>query len=89
MHDLTDEEALFRYSIRTLSTEIDPESDIGSSTLIAAWNAASYVAQIEDSRLSAAMNGDKYMDATRSVLRNHGGLWFNNETYIVSRKAEV
>ena len=89
VHDLTDEEALFRYSIRTLSTEIDPESDIGSSTLIAAWNAASYVAQIEDSRLSAAMNGDKYMDATRSVLRNHGGLWFNNETYIVSRKAEV
>jgi len=88
-HDLSDADSLFRYRIRTLSTEIDPQSDIGSSTLIAAWNAASYVAQIEDSRLSTAMNGDDYLEATRSILRKHGGLWFTNESYIVSKRAEL
>jgi len=88
-HDLPDGEALFRYHIRTLSTELDPQAEIGSSTLIAAWNAASYVAQIEDSRLSAVMGGDHYFSATRAVLRKHRALWFNNETYIISRRAEL
>jgi len=88
-HPLRDDESLFRYTIRTLSTEVDPKAEIGSSTVIAAWNAASYVAQIEDSRLSAVMSGDHYLDATRAVLRKHGGLWFNNETYIISRRAEL
>jgi len=88
-HQLSDEQSLFRYHIRTLRTEIDPSGDIGSSTLIAAWNAASYVAQIEDSRLSAIMNSDQYFEATRAVLRRHGGLWFTNETYLVSRRAEL
>jgi hypothetical protein len=88
-HDLPDAEALFRYHVRTLSTEIDPRAEIGTSTLIAAWNAASYVAQIEDRRLAAVMNSDDYLDATRAALRRHAGLWFNNETYLVSRRAEL
>jgi len=88
-HNLSDEESLFRYPIRTLSTEIDPKAEIGSSTLIAAWNAASYVAQIDDERLAQAMRDSTYVEATKAVLRKHGGLWFNNETYIVSRRAEL
>ena len=88
-HELDDAESLFRYHIHTLSTEIAPKGEIGTSTLIAAWNAASYVAQIEDRRLAAVMNRDDYLDVTRSALRRHGGLWFNNETYIVSRRAEL
>ena len=86
---LTDAESLFRYQIRTLSTEIDPHAEIGTSTMIAAWNAASYVAQIEDKRLAAVMNRNDYLDVTRAALRKHGGLWFNNETFIVSRRAEL
>lgn len=89
IHDLTDEKSVFRYEIQTLASEIDQSADIGSSTLLAAWNAASYVAQIEDDRLSVAMNNDHYLDATRKILRKHGGLWFQNETYIVSRPAEL
>jgi SAM-dependent methyltransferase len=88
-HDLSDTESLFRYNIHTLSTEIDPKGEIGTSTLIAAWNAASYVAQIEDRRLAAVMNRDDYLEATRSALRRHGGLWFNNETYVISRRADL
>jgi hypothetical protein len=88
-HPLPDEEALFRYPIHTLRSEITPHGDIGTSTLLAAWNAASYVAQIEDARLAAAMNGDHYIRATRAVLQKHHGLWFQNEFYIISRSAEL
>jgi hypothetical protein len=87
--ELTDEQSLFRYGIHTLPTEIDQSAQIGTSTLIAAWNAASYVAQIDDERLAQAMNGDAYLDATRRVLREYSGLWFQNETFIISRRAEL
>ena len=89
IHDLTDEASIFRFGIQTLDSEINQSTDIGSSTLLAAWNAASYVAQIEDDRLSVAMNSDHYLEATRQMLRKHGGLWFQNETYIISRPAEL
>ncbi len=88
-HTLDDEQSLFRYHIYTLSTELDPQAEIGTSTLLAAWNAASYVAQIEDRRLAEVMNGDEYLEITRAALRKHAGLWFNNEMYIVSRPAEL
>ncbi|OJY71038.1 MAG: hypothetical protein BGP16_10535 [Sphingobium sp. 66-54] len=88
-HNHGDAEALFRFSIRTLPTEIAPDGEIGMSTLLAAWNAASYVAQIEDARLSSVLNRNLYVDATRAVLQAQRGLWFNNESYIVSRPAEL
>ena len=40
----------FRYEMHTLPSEIS--ASIGTSTLFAAWNAAIYVAQIDDARLS-------------------------------------
>ena len=51
-------------------------SSIGTSTIFAAWNAAVYVAQIDDERLSAAISGGRrYLDATQEVLqRVTGGL---------------
>jgi len=79
-------EALFRYEMHTLPDEIDSESaSIGTSTLLAAWNAATYVAQIDDERLSAAMSNPVYLEATRKVLRKNGELWFNDESYVISR----
>jgi hypothetical protein len=27
-----------------------------------------------------------YLNATQQVLQTHGGLWFNDETFVVSRK---
>ena len=55
------------------------------SIWLAAWNAAIYVAQIEDERLRAAMADGRYLEATREVLQKHGGLWFQNESYVISR----
>jgi len=88
-HDTTDAEALFRYDVRTLPTEISEGMPIGSSTLFAAWNAASYVAQIEDERFARAVSNDQYLDATRAVLQRHRGLWFNDEIYMISRRARL
>ena len=60
---------------------------ISTSTLLAAWNAAVYVAQIDDRQLAEAMTHGHYPDATRDVLTRHGGLWFNNESFVVQRQA--
>jgi hypothetical protein len=80
----SDARAVFRYDMHTLPTEIS--ESIGTSTLFAAWNAAVYVAQIDDERLGQVLGERKYLEATREVLREHGGLWFLDESYVVSRK---
>jgi hypothetical protein len=79
-----DARAVFRYDMHTLPTEV--ADSIGTSTLFAAWNAAVYVAQIDDERLARVVGERKYLDATREVLQQHGGLWFLDESYVVSRK---
>ena len=81
-----DSRSIFRYEMHTLPSEIS--DSIGTSTLLAAWNAAIYVAQVEDDRLSEATNDRRYIDATRQVLRKHGGLWFLDESYVISRRRE-
>jgi hypothetical protein len=79
-----DARAIFRYDMHALPSEIS--DSIGTSTLFAAWNAAVYVAQIEDERLTTALSERNYMDATNAVLQEYGGLWFNDESYVISRK---
>jgi hypothetical protein len=80
-----DNRAIFRYDMHTLPSEIGGES-IGTSTLLAAWNAAIYVSQIEDERLESVIADGSYLEATRDVLREFGGLWFYDESYVVSRR---
>ena len=82
-----DARSLFRYDMHTLPSEIS--ETIGTSTLFAAWNAAVYVAQIEDQRLSEAISSGAYLEATKEVLREHGGLWFWDESYVISRKRDT
>jgi len=80
----SDARALFRYDMHTLPHEIS--GHINTSTLLAAWNAATYVAQIDDDRLSRVISHDAYLEATRDVLLRHGGLWFWDESYVISRR---
>ena len=81
----SDAKSVFRYEMHTLPSEV--QQSIGTSTLFAAWNAASYVAQIEDERIENAMrSGDQYLQGTAKVLKKHKGLWFNDESFVVSRK---
>ena len=72
--------------MHTLPSEVS--ESIGTSTAFAAWNAAIYVAQIEDDRLGSVVSDSRYLDATREVLRKHGGLWFHDESYVISRRRD-
>ena len=80
----SDARSIFRYGMHILPNEIS--RTIGTSTMFAAWNAAVYVAQIDDDRLEKATLDGSYIDATREALKHHGGLWFNNESYVISRR---
>ena len=83
-----DSRSLFRYEMHTLPSEVDAASAIGTSTLLAAWNAAIYVAQVEDERLVDLFNDQRHIEATREVLKKYGGLWFYDESYVISHRRE-
>jgi hypothetical protein len=72
--------------METLPNEV--AGSIGTSTVFAAWNAAIYVGQVEDERLNEAVKSGRYLAATGAVLRKYGGLWFNDESYVISRHRE-
>ena len=77
---------LFRYGLHVMPTEV--REHIGTSTLLAAWNAAVYVAQIDDRQVTEAMTSGVYLDATTEVLARHGGLWFIDESFVVVRERD-
>jgi len=81
----SDEDAVFRFEMHTLPSEIGER--IGTSTLFAAWNAVIYVNQIEDERLEA-LGPDAYRETMEEVLQRHGGLWFNDEAFVVTRRPD-
>lgn len=80
----SDAKSIFRYEMHTLPSEV--QQSIGTSTLFAAWNDAIYVNQIEDERLEPVLETSNYLKYTADVLKKHKGLWFNDESFVVSRK---
>ena len=76
--------SFFRYSLHVMPNEVT--ENIGTSTRLAAWNAAVYVAQIDDERITSAMSDGAYLDATAEVVARHGGLWFVDESFVVVRR---
>ena len=81
----SDSKAIFQYKMHTLPNEL--AESIGTSTLFAAWNAAIYVSQIEDEKLEGVLASTEYLEATARVLHKHNGLWFNDESFVISRRA--
>jgi hypothetical protein len=82
--DLSDEAAVFQFRLHTMPSE--EAEHIGTSSIVAAWNAATYVAQIDETRLAEATSSGVYLDATRRVMQAHGGVWWNNERYVITRR---
>jgi len=76
--------SFFRYSLHVMPNEVT--ENIGTSTRLAAWNAAVHVAQIADERTTRAMPAGTYLDATAEVVARHGGLWFVDESFVVVRR---
>lgn len=82
--EMSDSKSIIKYKMHTLPSEIGGAS-IGTSTLFAAWNAAIYVNQIEEERLEEVMEDGTYLKATEKILNKYDGLWFYDETFVVSR----
>ena len=79
-----DERSLFTYHLHAMPNEVS--SRISTSTMLAAWNAAVYVAQIEDDRIAAELQAGTYLAPTAEVVRKHGGLWFQDESFVIVRR---
>ena len=77
---------LFRFSLHTRPEEVEPP--IATSTLLAAWNAAVYVAQVDDRKVAEVMSHAGYLEATRKILSRHAGLWFIDEAFVVTRRPD-
>jgi len=80
----SDTKSLIRYNMHVMPDEI--EHSIGTSTLFAAWNAAVYVNQIEDERIEPIIQTARYLKVTAKILKKYNGLWFNDESFVVSKK---
>jgi hypothetical protein len=81
----SDAASLFSYHLHAMPNEVS--NRISTSTTMAAWNAAVYVAQIEDERTADVLMEGKYLDITAEVVLKHGGLWFQDESFVVVRHA--
>lgn len=84
-HVLTDDESIFEYSMHTMPSQ--EMEHIGTSSLVAAFSSAAYVAQIDERRLSEAMATGAYLDITRQVIEKHGGVWFRDESFLITRRS--
>ena len=71
--------------MHTLPSEIGDR--IGTSTLFAAWNAVIYVNQIEDEHSMRSSTTGSLPRGHAEVLRKYGGLWFNDEAFVVTRRS--
>ena len=80
---MSDALALFTYHLHAMPSEVT--NRLSTSTALAAWNAAVYVAQIEDERVTEVMQHGDYLQATKDVVLKHGGLWFQDESFVVVR----
>ena len=79
----SDAQALFSYHMHAMPNEVT--NRLTTSTALAAWNAAVYVAQVEDERVAEAMENSDYLQVTNDVVLKHGGLWFQDESFVVVR----
>ena len=73
-----------RYEMHAMPSE--SSEHIGTSSVLATWNAAAYVAQIDEGRLAEAMRSGAWEAATRAVLAHHPRVWFEDELYRIVRR---
>ena len=73
-----------KYSLRALPNEIS--NGISTSIIFSAWNAATYVNQVNDIDILEAEKNKDYDKIVRKIVQQNKGLWFNNELLRIVRK---
>lgn len=84
---ITDNKSLFRYDMHSLPR--DPHEHIGTAALQNAWDNAVYVGQVPHNLVDKIVRDPtkRYIDVTRDVIEKNQGLWFTNESFVVTRNA--
>ena len=82
-----DNRSLFRYDMHTLPSEI---SQVRSAPRRCSrpGTPRSMSRRSRTTALAEAVNDGRYLDATSEVLHEHGGLWFYDESFVISRRRE-
>lgn len=81
-----DPDDVVRYEMHTMPSELSEH--IGTSSVLATWNAAAYVSQIDEDRLAEAMRSGAWEKATRAVVARHPIVWFEDEVFLIVRPAD-
>ena len=74
----------FQYKLRSQPNEIN--SGIATSLLFSAWNACTYVGQISDQMVREKESDQSYIKCVEEVIKEHNGLWFNDEMLVIEKK---
>ena len=80
----SDTKSLIRYNMHVMPDEL--EHGIGTSTLFAAWNAAVYVNQIDETKILRAQKSSHYENIVSEIVNEYKGLYFNNELFVIEKK---
>jgi len=83
-HAVPDDQSIFSYRLHTMAADL--ENNIGTSVSLAAWNAAVYVAQMDEKRVEEALRAGEWRQPVREVLEAHNGLWFHDESFVISKR---
>ena len=73
-----------KYSLRALPNEIS--NGISTSIIFSAWNAATYVNQINDIDILNAEKEKDYEKIVSKIIKKNKGLWFSNELLRIVKK---
>ena len=83
----SDQRSLFRYDMhvqrcRKFHRRSAPQHCWRHGTRQSMWGRSG------DDRLSGVNSDRRYIEATRDVLQQHGGLWFYDGSFVISRRRE-
>ena len=73
-----------KYSLRALPEEIS--NGISTSIIFSAWNASTYVTQMNDDEVLKIEKKFKHIKPTQKIIKKYGGLWFNDELIVIEKK---
>ena len=73
-----------KYNLRALPNELS--NGISTSLVFSGWNAATYVNQMDDNKISEAERNNLYQKVTQDIVKKNNGLWFYDELLAISKK---